>query len=110
MTVDCKYNITISENLKSLRFSKNLTQKQLAEGSGITQASISQIESGVRSPTEKIINKLCSFLECKPKDILLVDSDKFSIKDVVLQKINIANKRQLEEINTICNYVMRIKE
>ena len=40
------------------RTSQNLTQKQLAERTGINQADISKLENGTRNPSLNLINRL----------------------------------------------------
>ena len=40
------------------RMSKNLTQKELAERSGINQADISKLENGTRNPTVNLLKRL----------------------------------------------------
>jgi len=42
------------------RTSKNLTQKQLAELTGINQADISKIENGTRNPSIRLLQRLAS--------------------------------------------------
>lgn len=40
------------------RTSQNLTQKQLAERTGINQADISKLENGMRNPSIKLLKRL----------------------------------------------------
>ena len=40
------------------RVSQNLTQKELAERTGINQADISKLENGTRNPSLKLLQKL----------------------------------------------------
>lgn len=40
------------------RISQNLTQKELAEKSGINQADISKLENGTRNPSIKLLQRL----------------------------------------------------
>jgi len=49
------------------RISKNLTQKQLAELTGINQADISKIENGTRNPSIKLLKKLAAGMDMKLK-------------------------------------------
>lgn len=51
----------LSERLKSLRKSKKLTQKQLAEKINVTHVSISGYESGNRSPDTDTLQRLADF-------------------------------------------------
>ncbi|HHX55172.1 MAG TPA: helix-turn-helix transcriptional regulator [Clostridiales bacterium] len=45
------------------RVSQNLTQKQLAERSGINQADISKLESGTRNPSIKLLKRLADGMD-----------------------------------------------
>ena len=71
--------------LKEIRENKNMTQATLANLCGVTQASISQIESMERTPSVKLIEKIAQALnidrmylfEDGYKDFL-----KFSLKDL----------------------------
>ena len=40
------------------RISQNLTQKELAERTGINQADISKLENGTRNPSLKLLKRL----------------------------------------------------
>ena len=44
------------------RISQNLTQKQLAEKTGIAQAEISRLENGTRNPTVKLLQRIADGL------------------------------------------------
>ncbi|NLZ82186.1 MAG: helix-turn-helix transcriptional regulator [Clostridiales bacterium] len=45
------------------RVSQNLTQKQLAERSGINQADISKLESGTRNPSINLLKRLADGMD-----------------------------------------------
>ena len=45
------------------RIEKNLTQKQLAERTGINQADISKLENGTRNPTIGLLKRLAEGLD-----------------------------------------------
>lgn len=45
------------------RIAKNLTQKQLAERTGINQADISKLENGTRNPTIGLLKRLAEGLD-----------------------------------------------
>ena len=55
--------IQFTENFKDIFEEKNLTQKQIAEGTGISQGQISRFLNGV-IPTAKNVCKICDFLGC----------------------------------------------
>lgn len=45
------------------RISQNLTQKQLAERTGINQADISKLENGTRNPSIKLLKRLAEGMD-----------------------------------------------
>lgn len=49
------------------RTSKNLTQKQLAERTGINQADISKLENGTRNPSINLLKRLADGMDMKLK-------------------------------------------
>ncbi len=49
--------------LAEARIKNNLSQKELAERSGIHQSEISRIESGTRNPSLKILNRLARAMD-----------------------------------------------
>lgn len=44
--------------LLDLRIERNLTQKELADISGVSQADISRIENGTRNPSIRVMQKI----------------------------------------------------
>lgn len=50
--------------LKALRIQRNLTQKQLADGLGVTQSSVAMWESGTAMPNAGKLPELADFLHC----------------------------------------------
>ena len=55
--------IKFSENLKTLRQSKKLTQNQLSKILGVDQRTISAWEKGVCEPSFEILAKLCKLFD-----------------------------------------------
>ncbi|BCR36594.1 helix-turn-helix domain-containing protein [Mariniplasma anaerobium] len=55
--------------LKEFRETKNLSQRELAQRLGITQAYYWKWEIGKSFPNAKQILKLCDTLECSPNDL-----------------------------------------
>lgn len=64
----------ISEKLKQLRLSKNVTQKQLAEYLNVTTVTVQRFEYGDRRPSLENIIKLCTYFNVS-SDYLLGLSD-----------------------------------
>ena len=57
--------------LQMMRKKRRLTQKQLADMSGVTQQAISKIESGERkSPQIATLSKLAGALKCTVDDLI----------------------------------------
>jgi transcriptional regulator with XRE-family HTH domain len=49
----------IGPALRELRKNKKISQGDLAKKAGISQTSLSQIEAGIKRPSEKTLEKLC---------------------------------------------------
>ena len=45
------------------RISKNMTQKELAEKTGIAQTEISKLENGTRNPSIKLLQRLADGMD-----------------------------------------------
>lgn len=59
--------MNVIETLIQARKTQNMTQKDLAERTGIDQANISKIETGLRSPTLNVLEKLANGLNMNIK-------------------------------------------
>ena len=57
----------IIQAMINARINQNITQKELAERTGITQADISRIENGTRNPSLSMVKKLADGLGMKLK-------------------------------------------
>lgn len=55
---DLQPEFEVIRALVDARTSKNLTQKQLAEKTGINQADISKLENGTRNPSINLLKRL----------------------------------------------------
>lgn len=62
--------INFSNNLKTLRQEKKLTQKQLAATIGVDQRTVSAWENGVCEPSYELLSKLCEIFDQTFDDIL----------------------------------------
>lgn len=61
--------ILLGKRVKYLRKQKNITQAQFAEKIGLSINYISQIETGIASPTFKTLSMLAKTLEVEIKDL-----------------------------------------
>lgn len=57
----------IIQALIDARKKQNITQKELSERTGITQADISRIEKGTRNPSLEMVKRLCRGLGMRLK-------------------------------------------
>lgn len=80
--------------IKSIRKKLSITQYELAEKCGISQTSLSQIETGVKRPSHKTLDKICLVLDIPESIIYIIameDADvppgKRGIYDVVYPSI-----------------------
>lgn len=55
---DSQPEMDIIKAIADARISQNLTQKELAERTGINQADISKLENGTRNPSLKLLKRL----------------------------------------------------
>ncbi|KPV93620.1 transcriptional repressor DicA [Pseudoalteromonas sp. P1-9] len=63
-------NMTISENLKTLRTKKGFTQGKLSEKANVELAQISRIERGTVQPKLETIKKLSLALNCSSDELI----------------------------------------
>ena len=55
---DIQPELDVIKAIVDARISKNLTQKELAQRTGINQADISKLEHGIRNPSINLLKKL----------------------------------------------------
>lgn len=53
----------IIRTLIEARISRNLTQQQLAERTGVNQADISKLENGIRNPSLRLLQRLAEGMD-----------------------------------------------
>lgn len=63
-------NMNLGESIKSYRKSNNLTQKELAQKSGITRESIGNYERGSRTPPADILEKIATALKVSMNELM----------------------------------------
>ena len=57
---DIQPELDVIRAMVNARISQNLTQKELAERTGINQADISKLENGTRTPSLKLLKRLAA--------------------------------------------------
>ena len=65
--------LILKNNLRDARSEKGLSQQQLADMVGVSRNTISSIETGQISPTEKLALILCIALDKKFEEIFYFD-------------------------------------
>lgn len=89
-------NNTISENLAFYRRKRNLTQKELAEKTGLSISFISHIENKVSEPSDENLKKIADALGVLPSD-LKSDGDLKKIKNENIELVKLLIKLTREE-------------
>ncbi len=79
----------ISENLKSLRLERGLTQQKLASIFKTSRQNISHLESGYIEPNCDMLRKYCVFFDISADEILDLNTEKD--RKSYLEKINFDN-------------------
>ena len=62
-------------NIRKIRKRKKISQGSIAALIGVTQAAVSQWESGKTTPTAQNIIDLARILDCTTDDILITDKE-----------------------------------
>jgi transcriptional regulator with XRE-family HTH domain len=63
--------MNIGNAIKTIRKEQGITQLELSDKTGISQTSLSQIESGLKRPSDKNLKKICEVLEI-PQSIVYI--------------------------------------
>ena len=79
--------ISLSENIKTMRKQRRLTQEQLAEILGVTTGAVYKWESGISVPELKLIVELADFFDVSV-DALLGYRMKDNREDAVIKRLN----------------------
>jgi len=81
--------MNIGSAIKSIRKKLAITQYELAEKCDLSQTSLSQIETGIKRPSQRTITKVCSVLDI-PESIIYI---------VAMQETDVpASKRGVYEL------------
>ncbi|MCF8451235.1 MAG: helix-turn-helix domain-containing protein [Taibaiella sp.] len=63
--------MNIGSAIKSIRKKLSITQYELAEKCDLSQTSLSQIETGIKRPSQRTISKVCTVLDI-PESIIYI--------------------------------------
>lgn len=101
--------INLGKRLRTIRKEKGISSSQLEFLSGVTQSTISKIESNTHSPSIDTLLKICSALEISISDFL---EDNESLPVDLLNLISTAKKLspfQRQKITEMLNSFIRNK-
>lgn len=85
---------TTGETIKRLRLDLNLTQKELAEKSSLSESSIKSYESGTRNPKMEALEKIADALNCNSFDLIYpeenrIENDKNERRESIFNAIKV---------------------
>lgn len=63
----------LGHNLRVWRHKRQLTQEKLQAATGVSQQYLSELETGVRNPTIRMVAKIAAALDLQPADLLQRD-------------------------------------
>jgi len=96
--------LDIAARILELRKQLNLSQYKLAKLSGLSQAGLSEIESGKKQPTVETVNKICTALGLTLAEFYADTQKQKPLPPEVRQIINKLDKltpRQLKILNDV---------
>ena len=94
------------ERLRRARIDKDMNQEELADAIGLTQASISQFEKGLRMPTPANIRKFAQILDISEEDLAGPNQGEFE-KTLLMRNIRDLSPDSLNKINDYVDMVKR---
>ena len=94
------------ERLRKARIGKGMNQRELADAIGMTQASISQFEKGLRMPTPANIRKFAQILGVNEGDLAGQNQGEFE-KTLLMRNIRDLSPDSLNKINEYAEMIKR---
>jgi transcriptional regulator with XRE-family HTH domain len=99
-----KTNQLLGGRIRELRRSRRLSQEQLAERMDISAKYVSQVETGVRSPSLEALEKFAIVLDVEIRDLFEFHPD----ADSALENINILLQAASEEQRRTIFRIIRV--
>ena len=94
------------ERLRKARIDKGMNQEELADAIGLTQASISQFEKGLRMPTPANIRKFAQILNIREEDLAGQNQGDFE-KTLLMRNIRGLSPDSINKINEYAAMIKR---
>lgn len=95
----------IAKRIIETRTERGISQYKLAQLSGISQAGISQIESGKKQPTFTTLEKIIAVLEMSLVDFF---SESNTLTPELQQLLNAAKHLTPEQVNLLSSFIKSI--
>lgn len=101
--------------LKEVRLKKGLSNKEASKMLGISEAYLSQLESGYRQISRKMLENICKTFNVKPNEILEYDefitidesNREFNEADIkLLNLLKALSDSDRDELNTFIEYLI----
>ena len=101
--------------LKEIRTKKGLSNKEASKMLGISEAYLSQLESGYRQISRKMLENICKTFNVKPNEILEYDefvyidenNREFNEQDIkLLNLLKALSDSDRDELNTFIEYLI----
>ena len=86
--------MSIGKNIKKLREQKGLLQKEVAAKLGVGYTNYNKIETGIREPSVKELQKLAKLYRLTVDQVINLDSD-------VPKEVNIKNEPAVEQLHLL---------
>lgn len=94
------------KRLRKARIDKGISQEELARAIGMTQASISQFEKGLRMPTPANVHRLARILDVYDVDLLGDNQGGFE-KTLLMRNIRGLSPYSISKINEYAAMIKR---
>jgi len=106
--------LTVQNNIKEFRISKNFSQKHIAITLNVSQPTVSDWESGRKFPSIFHLLKLANLFECSLHKLLGIDDALVKsgsppvnyMREQIRRYLNLCNMDELKEVYDYCQYIL----
>ena len=92
-----------AERLKSIRKSRGVSQKELADALGVSASTVSMYECGSREPSVPLIERICTALDVSPSEL-------FGFEGVTRRELKLALFKNTDVPDGILDEVLRFAD
>jgi transcriptional regulator with XRE-family HTH domain len=71
-------NSLVSSRIRTIRLSKNISQKDVASAINLSETAYSRIENGITQLTIAVLVEICQKLNCKIEEVLDIEGKKIA--------------------------------